>query len=49
MLTLTVVLMLTAALLAKMGYWGRLRAAELGSMSHQWVAAYNASQPSSSL
>ena len=49
MLTLTVGLMLTAALLMKVGYWGRLRAAELGSMSHNWVAAYNASQPSSSL
>jgi hypothetical protein len=49
MLTITVGLMFTVALLAKVGYWGRLRAADLGSMSHQWVAAYNASRPSSSV
>jgi hypothetical protein len=39
---------LTAVLLAQVGYWGRMRAAELGSMSQQWMAAHNASQPSSS-
>jgi hypothetical protein len=48
MLILTLGLVLTAILLAQVSYWSRLRAADLGSMSHQWTAAYNASQPSSS-
>lgn len=48
MLILTLGLALTAILLAKVGYWGRMRAADPGSMSHQWMAAHNASQPSSS-
>jgi hypothetical protein len=48
MLILTLSLGLTAILLVQMGSWSRIRAAELGSMSHQWTAAYNASQPSSS-
>lgn len=48
MLILTLGLVLTAILLAQVGYWSRLRAADLGSMSHQWTAAHNASQPSSS-
>lgn len=48
MLILTLGLVLTSILLAQVGYWSRMRAADLGSMSHQWTAAYNASQPSSS-
>lgn len=42
-------LVLTAVLLAKAGYRDGFQAADLGCMSHQWVAAYNASQPSSSI
>ena len=49
MLVITVGLMFTVVLLAKVGYWSMPRAADLGSMSHQWVAAYNASRPSSSV
>jgi hypothetical protein len=48
MLILTLGLVLTAILLAQVGYWSSVRTADLGSMSHQWTAAYNASQPSSS-
>jgi hypothetical protein len=42
-------LVLTAVLLAKVGYRDGFQAADLGCMSHQWVAAHNASQPSSSM
>jgi hypothetical protein len=48
MLIFTLSLGLTAILLAQMGSWSRMRAADFGSMSHQWMAAYNASRPSSS-
>jgi hypothetical protein len=48
MLIFTLGLGLTAILLAQVGHWSRMRAADLGSMSHQWIAAHNASQPSSS-
>lgn len=47
MLIVTLGLVLTAILLGKVGHWGRMRAADLGSMSHQWMAAHNASRPSS--
>ena len=49
MLIVTLGLVLTAILLAKVGYWSREHAAGFGSMSQHWVAAYNASQPSSSM
>ena len=49
MVTVALGLMLTFALLMKLGHWSRLQAADLGWMSHQWVAAYHASQPASSL
>lgn len=39
----------TAALLLKLGYIGGMQAAELGSVSDQWVAAYRASEPASSI
>jgi hypothetical protein len=37
-------------LLARLGLWGRthMHTADFGTMSHQWVAAYNASRPSAS-
>lgn len=35
-------------LLVKVRYRSGFQAADLGYMSHQWLAAYNASQPSSS-
>jgi hypothetical protein len=49
MLILTLGLVLTTVLVAKVGYWTRLNAADLGSMSHQWVAAHHASQHASSM
>jgi hypothetical protein len=49
MLILTFGVVLTAILLARVGYWGKQHAADLGSMSHQWVAAYQASQHASSI
>jgi hypothetical protein len=49
MLILTLGLVLTAILLAKVGYWGKRHAADLGSMSHQWVAAYQSSRHASSI
>jgi hypothetical protein len=48
MLIFTLGLVLTAILLAQVGYWSRMRAADLGAMSHQWIAAHHASQRSSS-
>lgn len=49
MLLVTLGLVLTTILLAKVGLWSREQAAGFGSMSQQWVAAYNASQPASSM
>jgi hypothetical protein len=48
MLMWTIGGVVVAGLLAAAGYRQGLRAAELGSMSEQWVGAYNASRPSSS-
>jgi hypothetical protein len=48
MLMVTLGLVLTTVLVAKVGYWTRLHAADLGSMSQQWVAAHLASQHASS-
>jgi hypothetical protein len=48
MLIVTLGLVLTTVLVAKVGQWTRLQAADLGSMSHSWVAAHNASQHASS-
>jgi hypothetical protein len=42
-------LVLTAVLLVRAGYRPGFRTADLGSMSQQWVGAYNASQHSPSL
>lgn len=39
----------TAVLLASAGYWNKQHGAELGSMSHAWIAAHIAAQPSSSI
>jgi hypothetical protein len=41
-------LVLTAVVLVKAGNRRGLSAADLGPMSHHWVAAYHASQPASS-
>ncbi len=49
MIVLAFGLALTAALLASVRFRGGFRGADLGSMSEHWVAAYNASQPASSL
>ena len=49
MLIVTLGLVLTTILVAKVGYWTKLNAADLGSMSHQWVAAHQASQHASSM
>lgn len=49
MLILTLGLVLTAVLVVKVWSLAGLDAVDLGSMSRQWVAAYNASQPASSL
>ena len=47
MLIVTLGRVLTSVLLAKVGHWARANAADLGSMSHQWVAAHHASQHAS--
>ena len=49
MLFVTLGLVLTTILVAKVGLWSREQAAGFGCMSQQWVAAHNASQPSSSM
>jgi hypothetical protein len=49
LLVTTLGLVLTTILVAKLGNWTRLNAADLGSMSHQWVAAHQASQHASSM
>jgi hypothetical protein len=48
MLIVTLGLVLTTVLVAKVGHWTRVNAADLGSMSQQWVAAHLASQHASS-
>lgn len=40
---------LTAILLAKLRLWSRRNLPDLGWMSHQWVAAHQASQHASSM
>jgi hypothetical protein len=49
MLLVTLGLVLTTILVAKVGSWTRVHAADPGSMSHQWVAAHQASQHASSI
>lgn len=49
MLIVTVGAVLTAALLVRAAYRGALQPPDLGSMSHQWMAAYQASLPASSI
>jgi hypothetical protein len=49
MLVFALGLGLTVVLLAKVSQWQRSHAAELGSMSHQWVAAFHASAHASSI
>jgi len=49
MFIVTLGLVLTTILVAKVGHWTRLNAADLGSMSDQWVAAHQASQHASSM
>ena len=49
MLILSIGLMMTIMLLVTAGYWNKQHAAELGYMSHQWVAAHIAAQPAASL
>jgi hypothetical protein len=41
--------MLTAVLFIKLGFRRRFGAADLGSMSPEWIATLRASQPSSSI
>lgn len=48
MLILTLGVVLTMVLVAKVWVMAGRHAADMGSVSHQWVAAYNASQPASS-
>ena len=45
MLVLTLGLLATSALIAKVWAMAGRHAADMGSVSHQWVAAHNASQP----
>ncbi len=47
MLTLTLGLVLTTGLIAKVWAVAGRHAADMGSVSHHWVIAYNASQPAS--
>lgn len=49
MLILALGLGLTAVLVAKIAQWHGAQAADLGSMSHQWVRSFQATQPASSL
>ena len=49
MLVLALGLGLTMVLLGSMARWRGARAADLGGMSDQWIAAYNTSPHSSSL
>ena len=49
MLIVSLGLVLTTVLLVKLGAWNARHAAELGWMSDQWVAAYQASRHASSI
>jgi hypothetical protein len=49
MLILALGLGLTAVLLVKVAQWHGAHAADLGSMSHQWVRTFQATEPASSL
>ena len=42
-------LVLTTVVLVRMGYGSGVQTPDLGSMSNQWIAAYNASRQSSSM
>lgn len=48
MLVLMLGVLLTTGLVAKVWVMAGRHAADMGSVSHQWVAAHNASQPASS-
>ena len=49
MLVLALGLGLTAVLIASASRWHGSYAVDLGSMSHQWIAAHQASQHASSI
>ncbi len=49
MIILALGLVMTAGLFAVVGYRGGTRATDLGTMSHQWVSAYRAAEPASSM
>jgi hypothetical protein len=49
MIVVTLGLILTAILLWNVSYRWSMRPVELGSMSHQWIAAHHAAQPASSI
>jgi hypothetical protein len=49
MLIVLIGLVLTAVLLVKLGSWNANHAAELGTMSDSWMAAYQASRHASSI
>jgi len=49
MLILALGLGLTGVLVAKLAQWHGTQAAELGSMSDQWVRSFQATEPASSL
>jgi hypothetical protein len=40
---------LTAVLVVRVAQWHGAQAADLGSMSHQWVRSFHATEPASSL
>ena len=48
MLVIVLGVVLTAIIVAKVGYRSGAHSLDFGTMSHQWLAAYNASRPSSS-
>ena len=48
MLFVSLGLVLTTVLVAKVWEMAGRHAADMGSVSHQWVVAHNASQPASS-
>lgn len=49
MLIMALGLGLTAVLVTKLAQWHGTQAADLGSMSDQWVRSFQATQPASSL
>jgi hypothetical protein len=49
MLILALGLGLTAVLVVRVAQWHATQAADLGSMSHQWVRSFQATEPASSL